>query len=157
MKSFLAKVWKLLNLPKNVQLLFMRFFQNQFLVGVTGIIFNEKNEVLLFKHTYRQHSWSLPGGYLKAGEHPAEALEREIKEESNLVVSVDESLKTRTDRTSSRLDMCYIGVFIGGEFTPSEEVSEYGFFLQDTMPLLRSNQVFLIDEALQQKRFKTKL
>ena len=128
MKSFLAKVWKLLNMPKGVQLFFMRFFQNQFLVGVTGIIFNEKQEVLLFKHTYRQHSWSLPGGYMKSGEHPAETIEREIKEESGFVVSVDESLKTRTDRTSSRLDMCYIGVFIGGEFTKSEEVSEYGFF-----------------------------
>src|SRR3989339_811134 len=151
MKQFLAKVWKFLNLPKDIQLFFMRFFQNQFLVGVTGIIFNKKKEVLIFKHTYRQHSWSLPGGYLKSGEHPAEALEREIKEESNLVVSVDESLKTRTDRTSSRLDMCYIGVFIGGEFTKSEEVSEYGFFSQDKMPLLRSNQVLLIEEAFQQK------
>ena len=152
MKSFFAKVWKLLNLPKGLQLFFMRFFQNQFLIGVTGIIFNQKNEVLLFKHTYRQHSWSLPGGYLKSGEHPSEALEREIKEESGLVVSVDEPLKTRTDRTGSRLDMCYIGVFIGGEFTPNYEVSEYGFFSQNTMPLLRSNQVFLIDQALQQQK-----
>lgn len=130
----------------------MRFFQNQFLVGVTGVIFNEKNEVLLFKHTYRQQSWSLPGGYMKAGEHPREALEREIKEESNLVVSVDDSLKTRTDREGARLDMCYTGVFIGGEFTPSHEVSAYGFFSQDTMPLLRSNQVMLIESALQQKK-----
>lgn len=156
MKSFLAKIWKLLNLPKGVQLYLMRLFQNQFLVGVTGIIFNEKNEVLLFKHTYRQHAWSLPGGYMKAGEHPAETLEREIKEESNLIVSVDAPLATRTDRTGARLDMCYTGVLIGGEFTPSQEVSAYGFFSQDTMPLLRSNQVFLIDEALQQKKLADK-
>jgi 8-oxo-dGTP diphosphatase len=155
-KSLLGKVWRRLNLPKGVQLFFMRIFQNQFLVGVTGVIFNEKNEILLFKHTYRQHAWSLPGGYLKAGEHPKEAIEREIKEESNLVVSADEPLKTRTDRTGSRLDMCYTGVFIGGEFTPSREVSAYGFFSQDKMPLLRSNQVFLIEEALQQKRLSEK-
>lgn len=154
MKSLFAKLWKLLNLPKGIQLFFMRLFQNQFLVGVTGVIFNEKNEVLLFKHTYRQQSWSLPGGYLKAGEHPKEALEREIKEESGLSVSVDESLKTRTERAGARLDMCYTGVYIGGEFTPGGEVSAYGFFSQDTMPLLRSNQVFLIEEALQQQRTK---
>ena len=154
MKFFLAKLWKRLGLSKGVQLFLMRFFQNQFLVGVTGVIFNEKKEVLLFKHTYRQHAWSLPGGYLKSGEHPKEALEREIKEESGLVVSVDESLKTRTDRDSSRLDMCYVGVFIGGEFTPSHEVSEYGFFSQDKIPLLRSNQVFLIEAARQQKMVK---
>lgn len=129
----------------------MRFFQNQFLIGVTGVIFNQKNEVLLFKHKYRPHPWSLPGGYLETGEHPKEALEREIKEESGLIISADESLKIRTDRTSSRLDMCYVGVFIGGEFNPSHEVSECGFFSQNNMPLLRSNQVFLIEAALQQK------
>ena len=150
MKSILAKIWKALRLPKGLQLFVMRFTQDQFLVGVTGVIFNEKNEVLLFKHRYRSHAWSLPGGYLKGKEHPREGLEREIKEESGFVVSVDESLKTRTDREEARLDMCYIGVFIGGEFTPTAEVSEYGFFSQEKLPLLRKNQIFLIDEAIKQ-------
>jgi ADP-ribose pyrophosphatase YjhB (NUDIX family) len=148
MKTLLAKLWKALRLPKGMQLFAMRFLQDQFLVGVTGIILNEKKEVLLFKHTYRPHAWSLPGGYLKAGEHPREALEREIKEESGLVVSVDESLKTRTDRDSARLDLCYTGILIGGEFGPTSEVSEYGFFAPDKLPLLRKNQVLLIDEVL---------
>ncbi|MDO8488005.1 MAG: NUDIX domain-containing protein [bacterium] len=151
MKSLLSKFYKALHLPKGLQLLVMRFFQDQFLVGVTGIIFNDQNEILLFKHTYRSHAWSLPGGYLKSGEHPREALEREIKEESGLVVSADESLKTRTDRDTARLDMCYVGVLIGGDFTPTHEVSEYGFFAQDKLPLLRKNQVFLVDEALKQR------
>ncbi len=130
----------------------MRFFQDQFLIGVTGIVFNENDEVLLFKHTYRQHAWSLPGGYLKAKEHPREGLEREIKEESNLTVSMDEQLKTRTDRESARIDICYYGTFIGGEFEPSEEVSAYGFFAVDNLPLLRTNQLFLIDQALRQRK-----
>lgn len=152
MKNLFANLWKLLHLPKDAQLFVMRLFQNQFLVGVTGIIFNEKQEVLLFRHTYRQQSWSLPGGYMKSGEHPAEAIEREIKEESGLVVSVDAPLTVRTDRVSARLDMCYTGVYIGGEFTPSQEVSGFGFYAQDAMPLLRSNQVFLIEEALHLKK-----
>ena len=129
----------------------MRFLQDQFLIGVTGIILNDQKEILLFTHTYRSHSWSLPGGYLKAGEHPREGLEREIKEESGLVVSVDENLKIRTDRDTARLDICYTGILIGGNFTATKEVSEYGFFAMDKLPLLRQNQVFLIDEVLKQK------
>jgi len=148
MKTILAKIFHALNLSKSFQLFLMRFSQDVFLVGVTGIILNEQKEILLFKHTYRSHSWSLPGGYLKAGEHPREGLEREIKEESGLVVSIDESLKTRTDRDSARLDLCYTGILIGGDFVPSHEVSEYGFFEMDKLPLLRQNQVFLIDEVL---------
>ena len=155
MKTFLAKFWRALKLPKGLQLLAMRFFQDQFLVGVTGIIFNDQDEILLFKHIYRSHEWSLQGGYLKSGEHPREALEREIKEESGLVVSVDDSLKTRTDRDSARLDMCYTGILIGGDFKPTHEVSEFGFFAQDKLPLLRSNQVFLIDEALKQRNLSS--
>jgi 8-oxo-dGTP diphosphatase len=147
-KRLLAKIWKALHLPKGAQLFVMSIFEDRFLIGVTGIIFNTKNEVLLFKHTYRSHAWSLPGGYLKAGEHPREALEREIKDESGLVVSIDESVKTRTDREMARLDLCYKGVFIGGEFKPSHEVSEYGFFALDKLPLLRKNQLFLINEVL---------
>lgn len=151
MKSMLARLWKALHLPKGLQLLAMRFIQNQFLMGVTGIIFNDRNEILVFKHSYRAHAWSLPGGYMKAGEHPQEALEREIKEESGLVVSADELLKTRTDRETARIDMCYIGVLIGGEFVPTHEVTEYGFFTIDKLPLLRKNQLFLIDEAMRLK------
>ena len=151
MKKIFAKIYKALHLSKTAQLFTMRFFQDKFLIGVTGIIFNDKKEILLFKHTYRSQAWSLPGGYLKSGEHPREALEREIKEESGLVVSIDDSLKTRTDRDSARLDMCYTGILIGGDFTPTNEVSEYGFFAQDKFPLLRKNQIVLINEALEQQ------
>jgi ADP-ribose pyrophosphatase YjhB (NUDIX family) len=152
MRNILAKIYKALHFPKNTQLKLMRIFQDQFLVGVTGVILNDQKEILLFKHTYRTHSWSLPGGYLKAGEHPQEALEREIKEESGFVVSVDESLKIRTDRETARLDICYTGILIGGDFIKTHEVSEYGFFAFDKLPLLRQNQVFLIDEVLKGRK-----
>ena len=151
MKTFLAKIYRGLHLPKDAQLFVMKLFQDRFLVGVTGIIFNDRNEILLFKHTYRSQAWALPGGYMKSGEHPSEALEREIKEESGFTVSVDEPFKTRTDRERARLDLCYLGILIGGDFIPTHEVSEYGFFNQDKFPLLRKNQIFLIDEALKMR------
>ena len=129
----------------------MRFLQDQFLVGTTGVFFNDKNEVLLLKHTYREISWSLPGGYLKAGEHPEEGLEREIKEESGLVVSADRQFKTQTDRDSARLDISFVGKFIGGEFKRSKEVSDFGFFSFDNLPIIMPKQLYLIQQILEHK------
>ena len=91
---------------------------------------------------------------MKAGEHPSDGLEREIYEESGLVVSADEVLQTRTDRQTARLDICYVGKLLGGEFEKTHEVSEYGFFKQDSFPLLRKNQLFLIDKAIKERQKK---
>jgi len=148
----LAKIWRMLHLSKSLQLFVMRLFQDQFLIGVTGIILNDKNEILLFKHTYRQTEWGLPGGYIKAKEHPQEALEREIEEESGFIVSVDEELKIRTDRESARVDICFLGKLIGGEFRKSSEVVEANFFAFDNLPLLSKDRLFLIEQTLFQKK-----
>ena len=117
MKTWFAKIWKALRLPKNIQLNVMRLMQSQFLVGVTGIIFNDKGEVLLLKHTYRQVEWSLPGGYLAGKEHSTEGLEREVEEECGLIVSGDHQMMLRTDRDTARLDIVIIGAFIGGHLS----------------------------------------
>ncbi len=128
----------------------MRLFQDEFLVGVAGVVLNDKQEILLFHHPYRQVPWGLPGGYIKAKEHPRQALEREIKEESGLVVSADERLKIRTDRDTARLEIVYLGTFIGGQFAPSKEVSQAQFFPFDQLPILPKNQLLLIRRALNQ-------
>src|SRR3989338_2266223 len=104
MREQLAKLWRFLSLPKNLQLYFMRLIQNEFLIGVTGVILNEKNEVLICKHTYRQAKWSLPGGYIKSKEHPKEGLAREIEEETGFIVRIGKQLRIRTDRETARLD-----------------------------------------------------
>ena len=153
----LSKIWRILKLPKSIQLFVMRFFQDQFLIGVTGIILNSKNDILLFKYSYRQTEWGLPGGYIKAKEHPQEALEREIEEESGFVVSVDEELKIRTDRESSRLDIGFVGKLMGGEFRKSSEVSEAKFFSFNDLPLLMSKQqLFIIEQTLFQRKLLAK-
>lgn len=154
MMRLLLLIWKSLHLPKSVQLLLMRFMQDEFLVGVSGIIFNEKNEILLFQHTYRDQEWGLPGGYLKRREHPKEGLEREIKEETNLVVAIDERLKIRTDRDTARLDITYAGTFIGGEFNPSKEVIAAKFFAFDELPRLPNHQLMLVEKILRRRESK---
>lgn len=151
MTQVLAQIWRSLRLPTSWQLAIMRVLQDQFLVGVTGVILNNRDEVLLFRHTYRRRQWSLPGGYIKAKEHPKEGIEREIEEESGLVVSADWRYKIRTDRDSARLDIVYVGSFIGGEFKASKEVVEAKFFTFDALPRISKDQLVLLERIMQQK------
>ena len=155
MNGLLLKIWKFLRLPTSVKLFLMRRLNDQFLIGVTGIILNKKNKVLLFNHTYRDGTrWSLPGGYIKKGEHPKEALEREIEEESGLIVSADERLKLRIDRDSPRVDVIYVGSFIGSEFRPSSEVKKAKFFSFENLPRILPDQLYFIEKALIIKKDK---
>lgn len=154
MKSVLAKLWRFLLLPKALQLAVMRLFQDEFLIGVTGVILNKQSEILVCKHTYRQTKWSLPGGYIKTKEHPTEGLAREIEEETGFIVRIEKIIQTRTDRETARLDMACIGTLVGGEFKPNHEVSQAGFFSFENLPLLSQNQLLLIKEVLQKNSNK---
>ncbi len=157
MRALLVKAWKVLSLPKSLQIAAMRVTQDEFLIGVTGVILNDKNEILICKHTYRSgKKWSLPGGYLKGKEHPKEGLAREIEEETGLIVRVQEQFRLRTDRETARIDISLIGKFIGGEFKPSHEVSEAQFFSFENLPQISQNQLVLIKEVLQRKEVKEK-
>ena len=147
--ALLLKIWKLLKLPSGIQLFIMRMFNDQFLIGVTGIFFDDSGRILLFRHTYRNTDrWSLPGGYIKGKEHPKEGIEREVKEESGLIVSADGRLRIRTDRDSARLDIVYMGKLMGGDFIPSKEVSESKLFAFEDLPKIPKDQFFFISKAL---------
>lgn len=151
MKRFLAKTWKQLKLPAALQVKILRLFQDSYLVGVTGIFFNKDNLVLLVKHTYRNTGWSLPGGYIKAREHPKQGLEREVFEETGFTVSADERMRIKTHPETTLIDITYIGTFIGGEFKESAEVSEAKFFTFDELPQLPSDQIVIIHKALESR------
>ena len=59
---------------------------------VRGIIRNSDGEILIVKRHPKSRTdpemWELPGGKVERGEHFADALVREIKEETNLNVKV---------------------------------------------------------------------
>lgn len=147
MHNVLLGLWKKLNFTKGIKLRILRVLNDEFLVGVTGVIFNDKHEVLLFKHSYREIEWSLPGGFLKGGEHPKQGLEREILEESGLIVKVMKIIHTTEDSDTARLDLSYFGIFVKGEFKASAEVVEYGFFPLSKLPELIPDQYTQIEEG----------
>src|SRR5438045_9742820 len=83
-------------LPSPIKLLLTRAAGATFLVGVLGVVLDEQGRVLLFRHTYRPFApWGLPSGLMKPNESPVEAIEREVREESGLVIEVVEVLGLR--------------------------------------------------------------
>jgi ADP-ribose pyrophosphatase YjhB (NUDIX family) len=145
-KKFLYDLWRDLPVPDFIRYLFIWLIFPKFLIGVDGLIMNDQEECLLFKHSYRKKTpWGFPGGYLKKGESPEEAIIREIFEESGYRVEIIDILHVDTSKVMQRMDMVYIGRWVGGEeFKSSDEVVEAKFFPMEDLPDLIPEQVEII-------------
>jgi len=117
------------------------------MVGVLGVVLDEHGRVLLFRHTYRPFApWGLPSGLMKPNESPAQAMEREVREETGLVIEVSEVLELRTSARPQRLDVWLRCSSQGGPARPSAEVDEARFFEFDALPpLIAEQERFLRD------------
>lgn len=65
------------------------------LTGLTGVVLNDRDEVLLVQRADNGR-WSLIGGILEPGEQPAVAVIREIQEETAVIAEVDRLLAVET-------------------------------------------------------------
>ncbi|CAN5542999.1 hypothetical protein BH11ARM2_BH11ARM2_27180 [soil metagenome] len=74
-------------------------------------------------------SWTLPGGGLEFGEHPEQAVVREVKEETGIDVRVRRLLSVQSDMIPLRgvpyqaIRFYYEVEIIGGELTPESQGS----------------------------------
>ena len=127
--------------PSSIKRLFTRMAGATFLVGVLGVVTDDDGRVLLFRHTYRPFApWGLPSGFAKANESPAEAIVREVREETGLAIEVVEVMELRTGARPQRLDVWLRCHSTGGSATPSAEVDEARFFDLDALPPLIAEQ-----------------
>ena len=66
-----------------------RIGRPRFSVGVIGVLLNENHEALIVEHVFHPRTpWGLPGGWVDRSEGLTQTLEREMKEELGLTVSV---------------------------------------------------------------------
>ena len=144
LKIILLKIWRVF--PVWIQVLLSRIIRPLFQVFSVAVIFNADKKVMLVKSTYqRHHPWGLPGGSLEHGETAEEAIVREIHEETNLSIEIERFLFVKTWKPD-RVGLYYQCKIAGGEFHPSDEVSELGFFSSNNLPDVRSQDVELIKQ-----------
>jgi ADP-ribose pyrophosphatase YjhB (NUDIX family) len=148
MEKFLLKIWK--RLPGWAQKVLSRLIRPLFQVFAVAVIFNGRDQVLLAKLTYQRfHPWGLPGGNLDYHERPEHAVVREIQEETGLKIEVLRLLTARNTQLPDQIGLFYECRIESGDFQPSVEVSEIGYFDLDHLPDVRPSDRGLLKELFE--------
>ena len=112
-------------------------------MGAGCLIFNEGGRLLLLKPKYKP-VWEIPGGITEQNESPKVCCQREVEEEIGLereigkLLVVDYNSRTE-EKTESLMFIFYGGVISKTDIArirvQSSEISEYGFFARETLPM----------------------
>jgi ADP-ribose pyrophosphatase YjhB (NUDIX family) len=84
--------------------------------------------------------WDVPGGFLQEGEHPLEAVRRELLEETGLEIEPREFFGAWVDRygdgpgTAFTLNLFWRATARGGELRAADDVDEVRFFAAAELP-----------------------
>lgn len=141
-RRILLKIWRLV--PGRLQLIASRLIRPLFQVFAAAVIFDREKNIFLVKTTYqRVHPWGLPGGGLEYGEHPEQAVVREVWEETGLTVCIEKLLLVRS-WLPDRVGLFYLCRVTDGTFIPSDEVSEFNYFSVDHLPDVRPLDIEVI-------------
>jgi len=117
------------------------FYKNS--IPATSIILYDGDKVLLVRRAIepKRGKWDFPGGFLKNGEHPADGLKREIKEELTVDIEIEDHLgiyldKYIYDSANNLATMCiyYVGKIAGGSIKTGDDVASAQWFSEDDFP-----------------------
>ncbi len=101
----------------------------------------QDGRILLTRRVNEPHQgeWTLPAGFIDAGEDPARAAERECLEETGLEVRVTELLDVIAGREHDRgadFVILYRAEVVGGRLQPGDDADQVGWFARDALPPL---------------------
>ena len=131
--------------PVRWQRRFMTAAHDRFLVGVTGLGVDDRGNVLLARHRFGAPQWRFLGGFLHPKERVEDALAREIREETGLIVEVGPVLEAVTGFRWARVELIFAFRVTGGRAALTAEVAELGWFPPDQLPEVRADQRGLIE------------
>jgi 8-oxo-dGTP pyrophosphatase MutT (NUDIX family) len=125
-------------LPMRLYLFYARY-RRAMTLGVRAVVLDDRNGVLLIKHTY-VGGWHFPGGGVEPRETVEEALTRELEEESGIVLTgAPRLVGIYLNRLLSQRD--HVVVFVCREWrrartpkVPNMEIADCRFFPRDALP-----------------------
>jgi ADP-ribose pyrophosphatase YjhB (NUDIX family) len=108
----------------------------------TAVCVDEQGRVLLGRRALEPDKglWDLPGGFVDEGEHPLDALRRELREETGLEIEPREFLGVWMDRygydsaATSTLNLYWTARVLGGEEEAADDVAELRWFPPEEFP-----------------------
>ena len=134
--------------PVRWQRRFMTAANDRFLVGVTGLGIDAGGNVLLARHRFGAPQWRFLGGFLHPRERVEDALAREIREETGLVIEIGPVLEAITGYRWARVELVFAFRVTGGTPALTAEVVELGWSPPDRLPDVRVDQRGMIERHL---------
>ncbi len=149
MKKIVGSIWR--KLSPLARLKIVRVTQTKFTASVAAIIENENGEILLLDHVLRPDSgWGIPGGFLGYGEQPAEAIRRELIEETGLELEMLEMVRVRV--VKRHIEILFRAKANGVASVKSCEINAARWFKVDEMPeKMNQTQKSVIENLLKNR------
>lgn len=150
------RLWS--RLPGALRRFVVRRATPSFHVGAICFIERSDGALLLIRNSYRR-AWGLPGGFLKRGESPAEAVRRELHEELGADVIIDDNPTVVVDARYRRVDVIFRGRPVDEEaasgITPrSAEIVAAAWFALGDLPELQPEAVAALVELGRAERHR---
>jgi ADP-ribose pyrophosphatase YjhB (NUDIX family) len=106
-----------------------------------AVLVEQAGEVLLVRRAYdpERGRWSLPAGFIDAGEDPRRAAERECLEETGISVQVSglmDVLHGQDHPRGASIIIVYKADFLSGVVQPGDDVDGAAFFKRSSLPPL---------------------
>lgn len=108
--------------------------------------------LLLVQRRHEPHAgdWSLPAGFVEAGEDPRQAAQRECLEETGLVIAIGELHQIfygRQHADGADMLLVFGAELVAGQARASDDAVQAGFFRADDLPSLAFTSTQAVAQA----------